>query len=434
MKRTMLYLSLLAVSCSVSAAKYPVLTESSPEKAGFNVERLNQMDRWISQQVDAGYPGVNLLIIKDNQIVYRKAWGMAKKYDGSVLMAQPVKATTDTLYDLASNTKMYATNFALQKLMSEGKLHPDYRIAKYIPGFADSPNDTIKGKNTLRISDLLHHSGGFPADPQYPNKAVAGALYSQDKGQTLEMIKRTPLEYQPGSKHIYSDVDYMLLGFIVESVTGQPLDRYVEESIYRPLGLTHTVFNPLLKGFKPQQIAATELNGNTRDGVIHFPNIRTSTLWGQVHDEKAFYSMGGVSGHAGLFSNTGDIAVLMQTMLNGGGYGDVQLFSAETVKMFTTSSKEDATFGLGWRVNGNATMTPTFGTLASPQTYGHTGWTGTVTVIDPVNHMAIVMLSNKPHSPVADPQKNPNMFESGQLPIATYGWVVDQVYAALKQK
>lgn len=249
MKRTMLYLSLLAVSCSVSAAKYPVLTESSPEKAGFNVERLNQMDRWISQQVDVGYPSVNLLIIKDNQIVYRKAWGAAKKYDGSVLMEQPVKATTGTLYDLASNTKMYATNFALQKLMSEGKLHPDDRIAKYIPGFADSPNDTIKGKNTLRISDLLHHSGGFPADPQYPNKAVAGALYSQDKGQTLEMIKRTPLEYQPGSKHIYSDVDYMLLGFIVESVTGQPLDRYVEESIYRPLGLTHTVFNPLLKGF-----------------------------------------------------------------------------------------------------------------------------------------------------------------------------------------
>lgn len=146
MKRTMLYLSLLAVSCSVSAAKYPVLTESSPEKAGFNVERLNQMDRWISQQVDVGYPGVNLLIIKDNQIVYRKAWGAAKKYDGSVLMEQPVKATTGTLYDLASNTKMYATNFALQKLMSEGKLHPDDRIAKYIPGFADSPNDTIKGK------------------------------------------------------------------------------------------------------------------------------------------------------------------------------------------------------------------------------------------------------------------------------------------------
>lgn len=94
------------------------------------------------------------------------------------------------------------------------------------------------------------------------------------------MIKRTPLAYRPGTKHIYSDVDYMLLGFIVESVTGQPLDRYVEENLYRPLGLTHTVFNPLQKGFRQQQIAATELNGNTRDGVIHFPNIRTTTLWG----------------------------------------------------------------------------------------------------------------------------------------------------------
>lgn len=160
MKRTMLYLSLLAVSCSVSAAKYPVLTESSPEKAGFNVERLNQMDRWISQQVDVGYPSVNLLIIKDNQIVYRKAWGAAKKYDGSVLMEQPVKATTGTLYDLASNTKMYATNFALQKLMSEGNRILTIGL-RNIFRFADSPNDTIKGKNTLRISDLLHHSGGF---------------------------------------------------------------------------------------------------------------------------------------------------------------------------------------------------------------------------------------------------------------------------------
>ncbi len=328
---------------------------------------------------------------------------------------------------------MYATNFALQKLMSEGKLHPDDRIAKYIRGLPTARTMRSKAKTRCGFLTCCITAAVSRQIRNTRIKRSRARYIPEDKGQTLEMIKRTPLEYQPGSKHIYSDVDYMLLGFIVESVTGQPLDRYVEESIYRPLGLTHTVFNPLLKGFKPQQIAATELNGNTRDGVIHFPNIRTSTLWGQVHDEKAFYSMGGVSGHAGLFSNTGDIAVLMQTMLNGGGYGDVQLFSAETVKMFTTSSKEDATFGLGWRVNGNATMTPTFGTLASPQTYGHTGWTGTVTVIDPVNHMAIVMLSNKPHSPVADPQKNPNMFESGQLPIATYGWVVDQVYAALKQ-
>ncbi len=121
----------------------------------------------------------------------------------------------------------------------------------------------------------------------------------------------------------------MILGFIIESVTAMPLDRYVENNIYKPLGLKHTVFNPLVKGFTQQQIAATELNGNTRDGVISFPNIRTCTIWGQVHDEKAWYSMGGVSGHAGLFSNTSDMAVLMQVMLNGGGYGNVKLFDKE---------------------------------------------------------------------------------------------------------
>ncbi|HCT5820634.1 TPA: penicillin binding protein PBP4B [Citrobacter sedlakii] len=432
MRKRFLLMSALALSFSLSATPFPVLTESTPEKVGMDTERLNRLDNWIAQQVAAGYPGVNLLIVKDNHIVYRKAWGDAKKYDGHVLMPQPIRATTDTLYDLASNTKMYATNFALQKLMSEGKLHPDDLVSTYIPGFADAPEDVIKGKNALRIADLLHHSGGFLADPQYPNQAVAGKLYSQDKATTLAMIKRTPLEYRPGTKHIYSDVDYMLLGFIVESITDQPLDHYVENAIYRPLGLSHTVFNPLQKGFRPPQIAATELNGNTRDGVIHFPHIRTTTLWGEVHDEKAYYSMGGVSGHAGLFSTTGDLAVLMQTMLNGGGYGNVRLFSPETVKMFTQRSAQDATFGLGWRVNGNASMTPTFGALASAQAYGHTGWTGTLTVIDPVNHLAIVMLSNKPHSPVAAPQTNPNLFKSGLLPMATYGWVVDQVYAAIK--
>lgn len=246
------------------------------------------------------------------------------------------------------------------------------------------------------------------------------------------MIKKTPLEYQPGTKHIYSDVDYMILGFIIESVTGTPLDQYVENNIYKPLGLKHTVFNPIKKGFNPQQIAATELNGNTRDGVIAFPNIRTSTIWGEVHDEKAWYSMGGVSGHAGLFSDTSDMAVLMQVMLNEGGYRKVKLFDKEIVKLFTQCSAEDATFGLGWRVNGNASMTPTFGVLASKETYGHTGWTGTLTAIDPVNHMAIVILGNRPHSPVANPTKNPNVFVSGLLPAATYGWIVDQIYGALK--
>lgn len=432
MKLNIIASALLAFSVTAFAANYPVLTSSSPEKFGFDTKKLNRLDNWVQQQVDSGYSGMNILVIKDNHIVLQKAWGYAKKYEGALLMADPVRATTNTMYDLASNTKMYATNFALQKLVYEKKINVNDLVSKYIPGFGDLPGDAIKGKNTLRITDVLHHVAGFPADPQYPNQEVAGELFSQDKITTLGMIKKTPLEYKPGSKHIYSDVDYMILGFIIESVTGMPLDEYVEKNIYQPLGLQHTVFNPLMKGFNQKQIAATEINGNTRDGMITFPNIRTDTIWGQVHDEKAWYSMNGVSGHAGLFSNTSDMAVLMQVMLNGGGYGNVKLFDKETVRLFTQPSSEDPTFGLGWRVNGNASMTPTFGVLASAATYGHTGWTGTLTAIDPVNHIAIVILGNRPHSPVADPKANPNVFVSGLLPAATYGWIVDQIYGALK--
>lgn len=432
MKRYLVMASLLALSASGFADSFPVLTPATPASVGFNVEKLERLDGWIQAQIDAGYPGMNVLIVKDKHIVWQKAWGAAKKYDGSVLMPTPIAATTQTLYDLASNTKMYATNFALQKLVYEGKININERVSVYLPGFGDAAKDKIKGKDSLRIADILHHTAGFPADPQYPNARVAGALFSQDKRTTLDMIKRTPLEYEPGSKHIYSDVDYMLLGFIIEAVTRMPLDKYVEENIYRPLGLTHTIFNPLQKGFYREQIAATELNGNTRDGVVTFPNIRTTTIWGEVHDEKAWYSMGGVSGHAGLFSNTGDMAVLMQVMLNGGGYGNTTLFDNNTVNAFTQSSRDARTYGLGWRINADYSMTPTFGTLASDKTYGHTGWTGTLTAIDPVNHMAIVILGNRPHSPVADPQVNPNVFKSGQLPASTYGWIVDQVYGALQ--
>ena len=196
------------------------------------------------------------------------------------------------MYDLASNTKMYATNFALQKLVYEGKISATDLVAKYIPGFADNPTDKIKGKDAC---ELLIFCIIPPASRPIRNiqTSVLQAASTQDKQTTLEMIKRTPLDYPPGTKHVYSDVDYMILGFIIEAVTAMPLDVYVEKHIYQPLGLKHTVFNPLLKGFKQQQIAATELNGNTRDGVISFPNIRTTTLWGQVHDEKAWYSMGG---------------------------------------------------------------------------------------------------------------------------------------------
>ncbi|CAF5093358.1 unnamed protein product, partial [Rotaria sp. Silwood1] len=139
--------------------------------------------------------------------------------------------------------------------------------------------------------------------------------------------------------------------------------------------------------------AATELKGNTRNGTINFPNVRTYVLQGEVHDEKSFYSMNGLSGHAGLFSNLNDMAVLTQIMLNNGSYGNIKFWSQNVQTLFLTPYALDPTFGLGWRLNRNKSLL-WFGLHASDEAYGHTGWTGTCTVIDPKYSVAITLLTN----------------------------------------
>ena len=412
---------------------YPVLTKvKKPEDAGFSADKLKKVDQLIEKEVAAGFPGAALIVIKDGKIVKNESYGYKQKFDGLTPLKKFKKMDNDTMFDLASNTKMYATNFAIQKLVSEGKLDIQDKIQTYLPDFKDKATDEIKGKDTMRIIDVLHHTAGFSPDPQYHNPKVSKELFSQDRDTTIQMISKTPLTYEPGTKNVYSDVDYMLLGTIVEKVTGKRLDTYVEQEIYKPLGLKHTVFNPLQKGFKKKDVAATELMGNTRDGVIEFPNIRTYTLQGEVHDEKAYYSMGGVSGHAGLFSNTEELAVLLQVMLNGGGYGKHSFFDKETIDEFIAPSEMNPTYGLGWRRNGNDSMEWMFSKYASDSTYGHTGWTGTLTLLDPKQNLGIVLLTNKKHSPLVNPVTNSNQSYGDLFSIGSYGSVVTAVYEAMK--
>ncbi|WP_420828172.1 penicillin binding protein PBP4B [Cytobacillus citreus] len=412
--------------------KYPTLKKvGKPEEVGFSSEKLQQVDRLIEQEIKNGFPGAAIVVIKDGKIIKNSAYGYAKKYDGHTPLKHPQKMKVDTMFDLASNTKMYSVNYALQHLVSEGKVDLYQTIQHYYPSFKDNEADKIKGKDSLRIIDLLHHTAGFPSSVHYHNPARAGDLYSQDRKTTVEMILKTPLQYEPGTSQIYSDIDYMLLGFIIEKVTGQQLDKYVETHIYKPLGITSTMFNPLNKGHKEKEFAATELMGNTRDGVISFPNIRTYTLQGEVHDEKSFYSMGGVSGHAGLFSTTGDLAVLLQVMLNNGGYGKVKLFDKETIDLFVKPSDMNPTYGLGWRINANESMEWMFSEYANNNVIGHTGWTGTITVIDRDNQLAIALLTNKKHSPVINPQIDSNRFQGDTYEISQYGSIIKAVYEAM---
>lgn len=442
---SVLALSLLAPSASFAqpnanpadrkpaATQYPTLTKAKkPEEVGFSSEKLEKVDQLIEKEVAAGFPGAALIVIKDGKIVKNESYGYKQKFDGHTPLKKFLKMENDTLFDLASNTKMYAANFALQKLASEGKLDLQEKVQKYIPEFKDTEADVIKGKDTMRIIDVLQHTAGFKPDPQYHNPKVSKELYSQEREKTIQFINKTPLTYVPGTQNVYSDVDYMLLGTIVEKITGQQLDTYVENELYKPLNLKNTKFNPLQKGFKPKDAAATELLGNTRDAVIDFPNVRTYTLQGEVHDEKAYYSMGGVSGHAGLFSTTSDLAVLLQVMLNGGGYGKQTLFDRETIDEFVAPSEMNPTYGLGWRRNADASMEWMFGPYASASAYGHTGWTGTVTIIDPEIDLGIVLLTNKKHSPLVNPAANSNQFFGDLFKTGSYGSVVTAVYEALE--
>lgn len=442
---------------------YPEVIDGTPEEEGIRPETLSLISDLIETDIENGFTSAQLSVIRNGRLVYENAWGRTNSYlpDGTPDTESPM-VTTDTLYDLASVTKMFSVDYALQKLLTDGQVSLDDKITDYlgdefssdtIQVMVDSKGETkdpealtdldiIKEwKAELTIRDLLMHQGGFPADPKY----CAPYLYKEDledgeyypenplfagngaddatKKATIDMICKTPLDYEPGTQTVYSDVDYMILGLVVESITGKDLDTYLKETFYEPLGLDHITYNPLDHGFSADDCAATELNGNTRDGLLDFDGFRTDTLKGQVHDEKAWYSMAGVSGHAGLFSNATDLAKLATVMLSG-GYGDKSFFSRNVIDTFTSPKAVDAAnWGLGWWRQGDNQRVWYFGTQAGSGTFGHQGWTGTLVMIDPDRQLVVVYLTNKINSPVTDNQVDANKFNGGWYTASTLGFV-----------
>ncbi|MBP5281709.1 MAG: serine hydrolase, partial [Lachnospiraceae bacterium] len=234
---------------------------------------------------------------------------------------------------------------------------------------------------------------------------------------------KTPLDYEPGTKTVYSDLDYMILGLVAEKVTGKDLNTWLKETFWDPMGLTRITYNPLKNGFEPNDCAATELNGNTRDGLLDYEGYRTYTLQGEAHDEKAYYSMQGISGHAGLFASATDLAKLASVMLTG-GYGEHRYFSQNVIDLFTAPKYEDAAnWGLGWWRQGDGQRIWYFGTQAQSDVIGHTGWTGTFFMIDPDRDLIIVYLTNKINSRVTDASKSADKFDGNWYTAATIGFV-----------
>jgi len=388
------------------------------------------LDEFIEEEIQNGFPGVALLVVRFGKILKQSVYGYKLKYnENQILLDHPEHLTLNTMFDVASLTKMYATNYALMHLVAQEKLNVNDPIKKYLPQYSGC-NPEGEYRETRLVKDLLTHTAGYaPSIEFYDPNRVSSDLFSQEKNKTKEIIE-TKLEFQRSKNNdqipIYSDIDYILLGFIIEHITGMSIKEYVKINIYQPLGLTHTLFNPLINTqYKKSDFAATELKGNTRGGTIFFPNVRTYVLQGEVHDEKSFYSMNGLSGHAGLFSNLHDMNILTQIMLNNGTYKNIHFWNKNIQELFVTPYEFDQSYGLGWRLNVNKSL-PWFGLHASNQAYGHTGWTGTCTVIDPKYSMAIVLLTNKRHTPYVN-----GIFDGEKFETGTYGKIMTLVYEAM---
>jgi beta-glucosidase-like glycosyl hydrolase/CubicO group peptidase (beta-lactamase class C family) len=373
------------------------LPAASPASVGLDSMELNKIDSVANLAIQKGAtPGCVVLVVKDGKIAYKKAFGHYN-YDSVAL------TNTSAVYDMASVTKICATTISLMKLYEQGKINLHKTLGDYLP----LVKRTSKGK--LLIENILLHQAGLVAFIPFHketidlagkplaafysthptdsfNIRVADNLYMRNdwRDSLYKRIAKSPVA--PGNKYVYSDNDFIYLGKVVEAISGMPLNEYAKKEFYSPLGLATIGFRP--REYLPlNQIAPTENEQQFREQLIR----------GDVHDPGAAM-FGGVSGHAGLFSNAYDIAVIMQMLLNGGSINGKQYLQKKTIDLFTAyhSATSRRGFGFDKPEKNNSTRPDPYPCLAaSPLTFGHTGFTGTCTWADPVNKLVYVFLSNR---------------------------------------
>ncbi len=370
------------------------------------------------------YPGAVVLAIQNGVIKYHKAFGNYE-FDPA---SQPVNL--ESLYDLASVTKVSATTVAVMKLYEQGKLDLNKTLGDYLPYTVGSDKASLQIKKVLLHQAGLNpyisfyretiDSAGKPSAALYSDKMsadfsipVAKNVWLRRNWNDTMLTRIVQSKLTAQDKYVYSDNDFILLGKIVEAITGTTLDQYVQKTFYGPMGMATTGFKPWQR-FGMDRIVPTEEE----------KYFRRQLLRGYVHDEGAAM-FGGVSGHAGLFSNAYDLAMLYQMLLNGGSFNGERYLKEETVKQFTAYSSEISRRGLGFDKpeKDNATRKEPYpSSLASPETFGHTGFTGTCVWVDPKADLVYVFLSNRVYNTRAN-----NLL--GQMNIRSK--VQDAIYKAL---
>jgi len=311
-------------------------------------------------------PGAVIVVGHDGKIVYRRAIGYRR------LVPRKLPARMNTMYDMASCTKIVATTTAIMQLFQEGKIRLDDPVADYWPAFG------ANGKQNITVRELMTHYSGLPPD--------LDLSYDWSGYDTaMKMIVDVSPILPPGTRFLYSDINFETLGELVHRISGEPLNVYCEKHIFKPLGMTSTMFLP--PASLRYRIAPTQhINGTT--GPI---------LWGEVHDPTA-RRMGGVAGHAGLFSDAHDLSIFCQMLLNGGIYHGVRILNPLTVEKMTTPQTpvdKMAVRGLGWDIA--SPFASNRGQLFPVGSFGHTGFTGPSIWIDPVTRTYVVFLCNRVH-------------------------------------
>lgn len=342
----------------------PLLREVEPDSVGMNPALAGIIDEIMRDALeDSVFTGAAVVVGRRGGIVLERGYGSSDR-QGAMHPVTP----TRTIFDLASLTKVIGTTTAVALLMESGEMQLDNRVRQYLPEFSGD------GREDIRIHHLLTHSSGLPSGLWL----FGGARSAED---ALEKVLEAPMRRDPGERVQYSDLGMILLAEVVERVAGVPLDVFLAERVFSPLGMDATMYLPPL-AFRAAIVPTAETTER------NFP------LQGIVHDANAF-RLEGVTGHAGLFSTVRDVAVFAQMMLNGGSYGPARILSPETVAEFTRSRSDLDDRALGWDTPGRVSSA---GAYFSARSFGHTGYTGTSLWIDPEADLFVVLLTNRTYS------------------------------------
>jgi beta-N-acetylhexosaminidase len=390
----------LPVTLPRGAATAPVLLKpvpygletARPDQVGMDSIALARVDSIIiAALVGGAAPGVAVAIGRHGRLVKLRGYGTLDRRRG-------FPAVTDsTIYDMASVTKVVVTTTALMMLVDAGLINLDDPVSHHLPEWAGSP-----AKRRVTLRNLLVHNSGLPAYAPFWRELTG-------RDQYRRRIAAMSLTYEPGTRTVYSDFGVILLGLIIEQVTGQPLDELARSRLFAPLGMRDTGFNPLYWPYSmldmeqsDDQVRSAPSPVITRIAPTENDTVfRHRHIHGQVHDENA-YALGGVAGHAGLFSSARDMAVFAQLMLNRGFYGGRRYVDPGTVDMFTRRQDPSSSRALGWDTPEGASSAGSYFTESS---FGHTGFTGPSIWIDPERDVFVVLLMNRVN-PVRDNQRH----------------------------